>query len=52
MTLFDVVRLLANLGGVSLEKGDYAAASRYYRESLEIVAELENSLWAAIAING
>jgi non-specific serine/threonine protein kinase len=44
--------ILANLGGVSLEQENYSAASDYYRRSLSIVAELENLLWASVAING
>jgi tetratricopeptide (TPR) repeat protein len=44
--------ILANLGGVSLEKGNFAAARRYYREALKIVVELGNMLWASTALNG
>jgi tetratricopeptide (TPR) repeat protein len=44
--------ILANLGGVSLEQGKYTSAARYYRRSLEIVAEFENKLWTGIAIDG
>jgi non-specific serine/threonine protein kinase len=44
--------ILANLGGVSLEQGNYALAAIYYRRSLAITAELENMLWASVAING
>lgn len=34
---------LTNLGGLSLEEGDYAVASGYYRDSLAIAAALEDS---------
>ena len=44
--------ILANLGGVSLERADYATAARYYRRAVTVFAELENMLWASVALDG
>ena len=38
--------------GVSLEEGDFAAASGYYRESLAMAVELEDHWLAAVALDG
>jgi hypothetical protein len=37
---------------VSIEEGDFAAASGYYRESLAMSAELEDYLLTAMALDG
>ena len=41
-----------NLGGVSLEEGEFAGAALSYREGLSIAAEVGNALWAAYALDG
>jgi hypothetical protein len=43
---------LGNLGGLSLEEGNFAAAEGFYRESLAITVEVRDPFASAIAIDG